>query len=108
MHFKEKINNIFQHLLGGTKNQRRDVSDVHIRSVFFGDYMAPMVEDGPIDRLYNEITDMEGIQLILAQVLLNYRSLFSSSKNFKLLKCFFTFPKTYVIISELSYATYLF
>ena len=60
MHFKEKINNIFQHLLGGTKNQRRDVSDVHIRSVFFGDYMTPMVDDGPIDRLYNEITDMEG------------------------------------------------
>ena len=60
MHFKEKMNNIFQHLLV-SKSARRDVSDVHIRSVFFGDYMTPVVEDGPLDRLYDEITDMGGM-----------------------------------------------
>ena len=57
MHFKEKINNIFQHLVGG-KATRRDVSNEPMRSVFFGDYITSLVEDGPLDRLYDEIIDM--------------------------------------------------
>ena len=60
--FKEKMTNIFQHLVAH-KSGRKEVYDSHIRTVFFGDYMSPKVEDSNAERIYDEILDMNGMML---------------------------------------------
>uniref|UniRef100_H2YSE4 AAA+ ATPase domain-containing protein n=1 Tax=Ciona savignyi TaxID=51511 RepID=H2YSE4_CIOSA len=67
MHFKEKMNNIFQHLVLH-KSGRKDIVDTHIRSVFFGDYMSPKVDEGASERFYDEVTDMNVYKSILVDI----------------------------------------
>ncbi|XP_078276213.1 dynein axonemal heavy chain 3-like [Rhinoraja longicauda] len=49
--FKEKINNLFQHMAIG-----RDLNDDDMRLLFFGDYMLPKSNEKR-KKAYNEITD---------------------------------------------------
>ncbi|XP_067915582.1 dynein axonemal heavy chain 3-like [Heterodontus francisci] len=54
--FKEKINNLFNHVVIG-----RDLSDDDIRTLFFGDYMSPKTNEKR-KKAYNEITDMNELK----------------------------------------------
>lgn len=60
-HFKEKMTNIFQHLLTG-QYKRKEITDSHIRKVFFGDYMSPKMADSSAERLYDEVVDPDGME----------------------------------------------
>uniref|UniRef100_H2YSE7 AAA+ ATPase domain-containing protein n=1 Tax=Ciona savignyi TaxID=51511 RepID=H2YSE7_CIOSA len=74
MHFKEKMNNIFQHLVLH-KSGRKDIVDTHIRSVFFGDYMSPKVDEGASERFYDEVTDMNGLKTTIERYLDDYNTM---------------------------------
>ncbi|XP_076804480.1 dynein axonemal heavy chain 3-like isoform X3 [Clavelina lepadiformis] len=74
VHFKEKMNIIFEHLIG-QKGGRKDVTEAHIRSVFFGDYMSPKMEDGVSERLYDEVTDMTELRTKIEHYLDDYNTI---------------------------------
>eukprot|EP00062_Callorhinchus_milii_P022724 gi/632980863/ref/XP_007907272.1/ PREDICTED: dynein heavy chain 3, axonemal-like [Callorhinchus milii] len=54
--FKEKINNLFGHIVIG-----RDLDDDDMRNLFFGDYMSPK-SGGKTKKRYNEILDMSELK----------------------------------------------
>ncbi|XP_043569115.1 dynein axonemal heavy chain 3-like [Chiloscyllium plagiosum] len=54
--FKEKINNVFNHMIIG-----RDLNDDDIRTLFFGDYMS-LKSNQKRKKAYNEITDMNELK----------------------------------------------
>ncbi|XP_078409866.1 dynein axonemal heavy chain 3-like [Cetorhinus maximus] len=54
--FKEKINNLFNHMVIG-----RDLGDDDMRTLFFGDYMSPKTNENR-KKAYNEITDMNELK----------------------------------------------
>ncbi|XP_067861511.1 dynein axonemal heavy chain 3-like [Heptranchias perlo] len=54
--FKEKINNLFNHMVIG-----RDLNDDDIRTLFFGDYMSPKTNEKR-KKMYNEIMDMSELK----------------------------------------------
>nr|XP_026694595.1 dynein heavy chain 3, axonemal isoform X2 [Ciona intestinalis] len=74
MHFKEKMNTIFQHLVTN-KNKRSDITDGHIRSVFYGDYMSPKIEGGESERLYDEVTDIKALTTTIERYLDDYNTI---------------------------------
>ncbi|RMX56942.1 hypothetical protein pdam_00011068, partial [Pocillopora damicornis] len=62
--FKEKMNNVFEHLSG----RGGVVTDDSLRSLFFGDYMDRKANP----RLYDEIQDTEGLSSIMEGFLEDY------------------------------------
>ncbi|XP_078090943.1 dynein axonemal heavy chain 3-like [Mustelus asterias] len=64
--FKEKISNLFSNAVMG-----RDLSDDHIRNLFFGDYMSPKTSEKR-KKVYDEITDMNELKKTIECYLIEF------------------------------------
>nr|XP_039250666.1 dynein heavy chain 3, axonemal-like [Styela clava] len=74
IHFKEKMTNIFQHMVAD-QSGRKEVSDRNMRRLFFGDYMSPKMEDVVAERLYDEIVDLEEMRVAIEKYLEDYNTI---------------------------------
>ncbi|XP_022099330.1 dynein heavy chain 3, axonemal-like isoform X3 [Acanthaster planci] len=73
--FKEKMNSVFSHLLGGKhitdaniRSESKEVCSEDMRSLFFGDYLSASEDE----KLYDEITDVEALRESIEKYLEEY------------------------------------
>ena len=76
-HFKESIDNVFEHLANDSKGGKLVEED--LRSLMFGDYMNPDLE--PEDRVYDEVKSLEEFYSVAETCLEEYNNTHKNRMN---------------------------